>query len=159
MSSEDLAAKARLIRENTDFRLRVSEAMVDESNSEEETLDEVELQIYEGFANRADSSLMEKFHQESGQNKIGVLRGLEDLRMKRLAQRLLYFEHPELLSDKVKNAMKDKIHERLTLSEEVPWRTVDNARAELEGLKELMKGPEGEKFVRDYESLISSWEE
>ena len=159
MSSEDLTAKARLIRKNTDFRLRVSEAMVDESNSEEETLDEVELQIYEGFANRADSSLMEKFHQESGQNKIGVLRGLEDLRMKRLAQRLLYFEHPELLSDKVKNAMKDKIHERLTLSEEVPWRTVDNARAELEGLKELMKGPEGEKFVRDYESLISSWED
>jgi exodeoxyribonuclease-1 len=133
--------------------------MVDESNSEEETLDEVELQIYDGFANRADSSLMEKFHQGSGQNKIEVLRGLEDLRMKRLAQRLLYFEYPELLSDKVKSAMKDKIQKRLTVSEEVPWRTIDKARAELESLGDPMIGSEGEKFVQDYQSLLDSCEE
>ena len=159
MTSEDLTAKARLIRKNTDFRLRVSEAMVDESYSEEETLDEVELQIYEGFVSRADASLMEKFHHASGENKIEVLRGLDDLRMKRLAQRILYFEHPELLSDKVKSAMKDKIQKRLTVSEEVPWRTIDKARAELESLGDLMIGSEGEKFVQDYQSLLNSCEE
>lgn len=157
--SEDLMAKARLIRKNTEFRLRVSEAMVDESDSEEEVLDEVELQIYEGFVNRADASLMEKFHHASGENKIEVLRGLDDARMKRLAQRLLYFEHPELLSDKVKNAMQDKIYKRLVAFEEVPWRTISQARAELEGLEKFMIVSEGEKFVAEYENLIKSWEE
>ena len=159
ITSEDLTARARLIRKNTDFRLRVSEAMVEESDAEEGTLDEVELQIYGEFVNRADSSLMEKFHHASGENKIEVLRGLEDLRMKRLAQRLMYFEYPELLSDKVKKAMKDKIQQRLSITEEVPWRTIEKARVELEGLEDSMVTPEGEKFVHDYKSLISSWEE
>ena len=65
----------------------------------------------------------------------------------------------QLFSDKVKSAMKDKIQKRLTVSEEVPWRTIDKARAELESLGDPMIGSEGEKFVQDYQSLLNSCEE
>ena len=55
--------------------------------------------------------------------------------------------------------MKDKIQKRFTVSEEVPWRTIDKARAELESLGDPMIGSEGEKFVQDYQSLLNSCEE
>ncbi len=156
VAPEEQFEKARLVQENTDFRLRVSEAMADDSANHDEVLDEVELQIYNGFASNGDSSLMGKFHKVDWPDRIEILRSLEDTRMKRIAQRLIYFERPNLLSSKVQTNMRDKIKARLTTSEDVPWRTFDVATAELERISAMANNEQRKSFVKACESFLVS---
>ena len=102
ISHDELAARAEIIKESIDFKDRVSAVFFEQGTDDIELSDEVEDQIYDGFSSRSDSSLMEKFHSSEWGERVGVLRELSDVRMQRLAQRLIYFEHPELLSDKVR---------------------------------------------------------
>jgi exodeoxyribonuclease-1 len=99
---------------------------------------------------------MEKFHSSEWVERVGVLRELTDVRMQRLAQRLIYFEHPELLSDKVRAAISQKITERLvTVDEGVKWRTLNSTHAELNKLKLSARGDEDLDFISVYEQWLA----
>ena len=156
VTQEEHFEKARLVNENTDFRRRVSVAMADDSSNEDEVLEEVELQIYDGFAGNGDSSLMGKFHKVDWPERIEILRALEDTRMKRIAQRLIYFERPNLLSNKVQANMRDKIKARLTAAEDVPWRTFEVATSELEKISATANNEQRKSFVKACESFLVS---
>lgn len=55
--------------------------------------------------------------------------------MTRIAQRLIYFERPDALPEKTRAALDQEIHSRLNAHDEVlPWRTVAEARQELDKL-------------------------
>lgn len=156
LSYEELTARAEIIKESIDFKHQVSAVIFEQAADEIELSTEVEDQIYEGFSSRSDSSLMEKFHSSEWVDRVGVLRQLTDVRMQRLAQRLIYFEHPELLSDKVRAAISQKITERLvTVDEGVKWRTLNSTHAELGKLKLSARGDEDLDFISVYEQWLA----
>ncbi len=76
--------------------------------------------------------------------------------MQRIAHGLVYFEHPELLSDKVRAAISQKIAERLvTVDEGVKWRTLNSTYAELNKLKLSARGDEDLDFISVYEQWLA----
>ena len=57
---------------------------------------------------------------------------MADLRIKRIAKRLIYFVIPEVLPEKARVALGHEIQERLNTHDDVlPWRTVADAQQEL----------------------------
>ena len=56
--------------------------------------------------------------------------------MRRIAQRLIYFERPDVLPEKTRAALGREIHSRLDPDDDLlPWRTVANAQKELAKLR------------------------
>jgi exodeoxyribonuclease-1 len=155
ISYDELAERAEIIKVGIEFKDRVSALFFEAGTDDVEPSSEVEDQIYEGFASPADSALMEKFHSSEWVERVGILRELTDVRMQRLAQRLIYFERPELLSDKVREAITSRVTERfVTLDENVKWRTLSSTHAELDKLKLSARGDEDVDFISVYEQWL-----
>src|SRR5690606_35413845 len=93
--------------------------------------EQVEEQLYGGFFDDSDSHLMSEFHNSSWSERSEYLAQVRDRRLKRLGQRLIYFERPELLAPGTRNALDSAIRERLQARDERPWRTIAKARDEL----------------------------
>ena len=128
---EELARRASMITENIEFQNRVGEALANRY-SEKEPSPHVEQQIYDGFASSGDQVLMQKFHDVPWEDRLRIAMEMDDLRMKRIAQRLIYFERPEALPEKTREALSKEIQARLNAHDDVlPWRTVADARQEL----------------------------
>jgi exodeoxyribonuclease-1 len=133
---EELVRRAHIIATNTEFRSRVGEALANRY-PEKEPSPHVEQQIYDGFASSGDQALMRRFHNVPWEDRLGVAREMADLRMRRIAQRLIYFERPDVLPEKTRAALGREIHSRLDPDDDLlPWRTVANAQKELAKLKE-----------------------
>jgi exodeoxyribonuclease I len=155
ISYDELAERADIIRADMEFKDRISDLFFEKGTDDVELSNEVEDQIYEGFASRADSTLMENFHSSEWEKRVGILSELTDVRMRRLAQRLIYFERPELLSEKAQLAIATKISERLnTLDENVKWRTMSSTHKELQKLKLSVKADEDAEFISVYEQWL-----
>jgi exodeoxyribonuclease-1 len=132
---EELVKRARMITTNADFRIRVGETLANRY-PEKDPSPHVEQQIYDGFASSGDQVLMHRFHDVPWEDRLGVAMEMADLRMRRFAQRLIYFERPEVLPEKTRAALGHEIHSRLNTHDDVlPWRTVADARQELDELR------------------------
>ena len=120
-----------MITEYTDFRQRVGEALANRY-SEKEPSPHVEQQIYDGFASSRDQTLMQTVPRCAMGGSASGRDGNGRLRMRRIAQRLIYFERPEALPEKTREALSKEVQARLNAHDDVlPWRTVADARQEL----------------------------
>ena len=132
---EELVRRASMITENIEFQGRVGEALANRY-PEKEPSPHVERQIYDGFASSEDQALMQRFHHEPWEDRLRIAMEIDDLRMKRIAQRLIYFERPEALPAKTREALSKEIQARLNAHDDVlPWRTVADARKDLAELQ------------------------
>jgi exodeoxyribonuclease-1 len=128
---EELVRRASMITENIEFQSRVGEALANRY-PEKEPSPHVEQQIYDGFSSSGDQRLMQQFHDVPWEDRLGIAMEMDDLRMKRIAQRLIYFERPEALPEKTREALSKEVQARLNAHDDVlPWRTVADARQEL----------------------------
>jgi len=133
---EELVRRARIVATNTEFRIRVGEALATRY-PEKEPSPHVEQQIYDGFASSEDQALMRRFHNVPCEDRLGVAREMADPRMRRIAQRLIYLERPDVLPEKTRAALGQEIHSRLNSDDDLmPWRTVANAQKDLAKLKD-----------------------
>ena len=132
---EELGKRAHMITTNADFRRRVGEALANCYPAKDPS-PHVEQQIYDGFASSGDQALMQRFHDVPWEDRLGIAMEMADLRMKRIAQRLIYFERPEVLPEKTRMALGHEVQERLNAHDDVlPWRTVADAQQELAKLQ------------------------
>ena len=151
---EELGKRARMITTNADFRRRVGEALANR-HPEKEPSSHVEQQIYDGFASSGDQVLMKQFHDVPWEDRLGIAMEMTDLRMTRIAQRLIYFEKPEVLPEKTRAALGHEIQERLNAHDDVlPWRTVADARQELAKLQSEDDDGSLVEFVSDLEEFL-----
>ena len=129
---EELGKRAHMITTNADFRRRVGEALANRYPAKDPS-PHVEQQIYDGFASSGDQALMQRFHDVPWEDRLGIAMEMADLRMRRIAQRLIYFERPEVLPEKIRAALGHEIHSRLNTHDDLlPWRTVADAQQELD---------------------------
>ncbi len=97
----------------------------------------VEEQLYGDWkASDADKQLQATFHQASWSDKARIASQFNEPRYRRVAQRLVYFNSPEHLSEKARNAICIEIDRRLRepLSVKTPWLTIARAHAELDNI-------------------------
>lgn len=97
--------------------------------------EQLEDMIYQGFPSRADEALMARFHSSGWRDRAELVHQFADQRYRRLAQRLVYLDAPDMLSDAERQRIESGIARRCTADPggKGLWRTLSAARAELDG--------------------------
>ncbi len=133
---EDLVIeRRRMIAAHPDFAINVAEAMRIRQNSFPKGK-YAEERIYEGFPSWDDKGHMENFHHARRWSScLSVARNLADDRVSAIAKRLIYFHGPEAYPKETREAFEwNIIQNRILTEEEVPWTTLKEAQAALDGL-------------------------
>ena len=155
VSLEEQKRRVGVIRSNRGFLARVGEALA-RRFADRETSPHVERQIYDGFINWDDQALLQEFHEADQEERAHWLEKLVDPRLVELGQRLLFFENPDLLSNRKLAEMEDWLCARvLTDSSAVPWTTIPRALAEVEEL--LLEEGRGEPgFLEEIKRFLEN---
>ena len=155
VSLEEQNRRVGVIRSNRGFLARVGEALA-RRFADRETSPHVERQIYDGFINWDDQALLQEFHEADQEERAHWLEKLVDPRLVELGQRLLFFENPDLLSNRKLAEMEDWLCARvLTDSSAVPWTTIPRALAEVEEL--LLEEGRGEPgFLEEIKRFLEN---
>jgi len=114
----------------------------------------VEQQIYDGFFSNSDAQLMEQFHNAPWPDRVEIIEQFSDRRLTYLGRQLLYFERPDLLTNKQRHEHSKLVAARLTEADiEVPWLTLPNAIKEMD---ELLLSSEGDDvaFLGDHRRYL-----
>ena len=158
VSPEERSRRAAVVEGAFDFKRRVGQALALRYTAREPS-PYVEKRIYEGFPSSSDQTIMREFHEVDWTKRTRLIDQIEDSRLKELAWRLVYFEHPELLpSDKVNDLRKWHAERVLTDGEAVPWTTLSEATKELDTL--MADTTRGEaKLLDDLKTYYSAFEE
>ncbi|HCP00870.1 MAG TPA: exodeoxyribonuclease I [Rhodospirillaceae bacterium] len=152
---KELVSRASMIAENNEFKGRVGEALTRRYPVKDHS-PHVELQIFDEFPSSRDKALMQKFHLAPWEHRLRIAMDMDDLRMKRIAQRLIYFERPEVLPVEIRELLDKEIQARLDAHSGVaPWRSVADARRELTKIQcEDVNGASA-KFIRKTETFLA----
>ena len=144
---------ARPIREDGPFRERVGKALVGHTPDRPPS-QHVELQIFDGFPSWADERIMAEFHDADWNDRPTHIDGLNDPRMREVANRLVFFERPKLLSEPKRLELDGWLANWfLSDSPDVPWRTLPKAIQEAD---DLLKNAGGDELalLREVRSFL-----
>lgn len=148
--------RAQTIKNNTDFQLRVGEALAGRFEDQEASPN-VEENIYGAFPSYSDKALMVDFHSASPEERNTLIDQFEDSRYKQIARRLVYFETPEVLPENIKANMDNWCAERLrNQNGEGKWRSISDARVELEALKDKLG--EDDVLLKEIDAFLTDLE-
>jgi exodeoxyribonuclease I len=150
-SESDLQRTAASVRADEDFMARLTRAAAAAERTYEPS-DHVELQIYgSGFFSEEDLALCRQFHVRPWEQRRVIASRFDDRRLRRLANRLIYFESPHLMDE----------HERRSIDEDIaarrrgvgryaspPWNTIPGALAELQSIDALVSHEFKNGFMR-----------
>lgn len=130
-----LEATAAAVRSDDDLVNRLVAAAIDSERIWPKS-SYVELQIYDGFISRYDEGICRRFHAAPWPDRLAIVDLFQDTRLKKLARRLIYFEHPDLLDAEVRKRMDLIVQDRLRGEElNAPGRTYATTLHELETLQ------------------------
>jgi exodeoxyribonuclease-1 len=89
---------------------------------------QLEERIYEDFIPDPDLKILQDFHQAPWNERLTILRRVSDPRLRKLGQRLIFTERPDLLSPADLQRYAKAIAERVRPSEaaDSPWRTLQS---------------------------------
>jgi len=120
---DDLAAEAKqsvLVYETAILR--------DQTTDQFEASPHIEAQIYEDFdAFDRDRYLMEDFHNAPAEEKTSIAKQFSDQRFRAFAKRIIFENYPEQLKESEKDDFRQKITERISDEDDVPWTTKQKA--------------------------------
>ena len=116
----------------------------------------IEAQIYEDFdAFDRDRYLMEDFHSAVDEEKKSIARQFSDQRFRAFARRIIFENYPEQLDASEVDEFRQKITERISDEDDVPWTTKQKAVEQCDRMLESRDDIQSElKNLRNYlESL------
>jgi len=93
---------------------------------------------------------MQQFHAAPWQERPSVVQKFSDARLRRLGQRAIYFEEPQLISSEVRAALYAAVRERWTGDASMPWMTASRAIAELQAMPPGV----GRSRLSGYEAIL-----
>lgn len=100
----------------------------------------IEDHIYNGFPDKADSGLMEKFHRAPWLERYELSRSFTEERYQQFAERMIYAECPDGLPPTRRAYWDEWCASRLQASAEVPWMTREKAKLELARIRDESDG-------------------
>lgn len=134
------------IHRHPTFASVISQAMVGQYGDKEPS-PYIEDHIFNGFPNRADTGLMEKFHRAPWLERYELSRGFTEERYQKFAERLIYAERPDGLPPERRSYWGDWCVSRVQASGDVPWMTYEKAKLELAGIRD--KSEDSQKGLID----------
>ncbi|WP_294539188.1 exonuclease domain-containing protein [uncultured Rhodoblastus sp.] len=116
----ELYRRAAAVAANAEFRDRVIQIL------ERKCLDRpkanfVEDRIYDEFITPHDARLCCQFHLMPWENRLALVHGLDDERLRQLATRLIFVERPDCLPENIRSEMISWELARIEADGEVPW--------------------------------------
>jgi exodeoxyribonuclease I len=134
LGSDELTRRAEFLRGNSGFRERLIAAF--QSTKEDPPASpHLERQLYDDFFPKEDEVLAQQFHAAPWEERPAIVAAFKDRRLKKIGQRLIYLERPDLLADAERVQYERAIASRITRDDaEAPWLTLPNAIADLDGL-------------------------
>jgi exodeoxyribonuclease-1 len=100
----------------------------DQTREKFDTSPNIEAQIYEDFsAFDRERYLMEDFHSAANEEKISIAEQFSDERFRAFAKRIIFENFPEQLTASEVDEFKQKITERISDEDDVPWTTKQKA--------------------------------
>lgn len=131
---EELTRRAEYLRDNETFRQRLI-AGFESTRDEPEASPHVERQLYDGFFPNEDEALIERFHVVPWEDRPNLVRAFTDRRLRKIGQRLIYLERPDLFSDVQRFQYEQAIALRISKDDpEAPWLTLPQAIIDLDAL-------------------------
>ena len=151
---EELKRRAQFLKANPAVRERLTDAVATLYPAYDPS-PHVEQQIYDGFFSREDQIQLNRFHDAAWQERPALVQQFEDPRLRRLGQRLLFLERPDVLPRETRQAFAKTMHERLkTGGETVPWRTLNEALAQAESILATTKGTQ-HALVQEHRAFLA----
>lgn len=134
LGTEELNRRADFVQGDPAFRERLV-ASFHMTKEAREPSPHVEQQLYNGFWHREDEALMQRFHNVPWEERLQLVRALQDQRLQTIGLQLIHVERPDLLSAPERSE-RDRAVARRTLGHEVegPWLTLPRALMELDAL-------------------------
>jgi exodeoxyribonuclease-1 len=134
LSVEKLTRRAEYLRENEVFRNRLI-AVFESTRDQPDASPHVERQLYDGFFPKEDEALIERFHVVPWEDRPTLVRAFTDRRLRKIGQRLIYLERPDLLSDVERLRYEQAIAHRISKDDpEAAWLTLPQALTDLDDL-------------------------
>jgi len=129
-------AKAAWLSENEELKAKLAAAYALVAPQYEASPHVEEQLVSGGFIPDADYPLMEQFHEASWQERVVLAGQLADVRLRYHALRLIYEEHPQLLSQTQSAEIEAIASERLLLDKgpKDKWTSLPQALAEAEAM-------------------------
>lgn len=153
LDGEELTRRVEIIRANPDFRDRVGQAFAGRY-ADQEPSPHVEERIYDGFPSPADQAIMEEFHRTDWAQRPAIAERIGDARVKEFADRLMFVERPDVLSESKRADLERWVAARV-LSEDhsVPWTTIPKALQEVDDLLVNASGDEAQ-LLREVKTFL-----
>jgi exodeoxyribonuclease-1 len=131
---EELIRRADFLRESEEFRNRLV-TRFEAVREQPEASPHLEHQIYDGFFPKQDETLIDRFHVAPWEERPSIVRAFQDQRLRKIGQRLIYLERPDLLSGEDRLKYERAVALRISRNEaDVPWLTLPQALADLDDL-------------------------
>jgi exodeoxyribonuclease I len=131
---EELTRRAEFLSVDEAFRTRLVAAF-QSTREEPPASPHLERQLYEGFFPREDEALAVRFHEVPWEERPAIVATLTDRRLRKIGQRLIYLERPDLMGDSERSQYDRAIALRIGKDDgDVPWLTLSRAVADLEDL-------------------------
>jgi len=149
--------KAIQIKELDNFKLNTNQALVDKQDDYQvdQSSDYVEEQLFSAFTPNADIKRKKLFHiTEDKKVKRDIIEQLEDGRAKEIANRILFSDYPDELSENKKNKMKNSIASKVFCNDDVPWCTLDKAKKELKKLHDSVELKTDKDYLTEIDNYL-----
>ena len=140
-SLEELKQRAARIKGDSDLSARLMEIFL-QTREPREPSPYVEEQIYGGFPEDEDRSLMDRFHDLDWSQRPALVEKISDERIRLLGQRLICMEAPDTMPKSTHTEHDVDIARRLMSAEKVPWLTLPQALQEVNKLLAAAEGSE-----------------
>jgi exodeoxyribonuclease-1 len=134
LGSDELNRRAEYLGGNASFRTRLIAAF-QSLREEPQPSPHLERQLYDGFFPKEDEALAQKFHTVPWEERPAIVAGFKDRRLRKIGQRLIYLERPELMPEAERAQYDRAIASRISRGDaETPWLTLPKALADLDDL-------------------------
>ncbi len=154
INPDELYRRSQVFRTNKSLADRLLTALTVAREPREPAI-YVEEQIYDGFYSDDDQELMALFHELTWDKRVELAPQFKDVRLQKIALRLIFVEAPDALPDQLRLAQELEFAARLTGSDrDAAWLTLPKAMEETNNMLEsadLSARP----FLIDYRNYLS----
>lgn len=118
----------------------------------------IEEQIYDGFPSNEDKNRMRAFHAtRSWAERLEIASGFQDIRLRKLGNRLIHANAPEVLPASLEAAAtRAMVNDRILAQGKVPWTTLGAAKASLEGREDTAEIMEIRRWFAEFEEAVKA---
>ena len=136
-----LHERAELLRNNEEFKKKVSRILEEEALSKQDTQSQESIMAEEsiyagGFAKENDKAVMTEFHKAEWKDKLAIADKFSEERFNYFAKKIIYEETPQLLPSDLYKQIHREVAKRVLSTNDEKWNTIPKSYKEIDDLRD-----------------------